>query len=474
MERRTGVSSARASETESTQRRRDAVWERASEIIGGPRGEHAGRATGALAWFTPARVLILLTAVSAIIAYLIKLPCFPINWSSPGAFSRACYSDWPVIFTGRGLADGSFPFLTAGPYVEYPVLLGLFAGLTGWAVPGTGMDAGRTVVFFEINAVLAAIAWGALVLVTMATARRIRASGAYQGTTAHRPGWAPDLERAAAVALSPAIITTIFINWDIYAVLLAALALWAIVARKWALAGVFIALGTAFKLYPILLLGVVFLRALRSPKNPSGWRAFLVTSVTAAGVWLAVNLPFMLKDFAAWKYFLDFSRDREAGFSSVWFVYNMVALKVNVPQLTPEQINVIGMICLLAMLALIVLFSLAAPVRVPPAELAFLIVAAFVLTNKVYSPQFVIWLVPLAVLAGISWRVLIAWQLVEVLHWWATWEVLARWAEKDNAQHALPEKIYMLAVGAHVLAVLWIMGIIVLRQMAKPRADRAP
>ena len=55
----------------------------------------------------------------------------------------------------------------------------------------------------------------------------------------------------------------------------------------------------------------------------------------------------------------------------------------------------------------------AAPPRL--AALCFLIVAAFLLVNKVWSPQYSLWLVPLAVLALPRWRVLLTWMLVDAL-----------------------------------------------------------
>ena len=52
-------------------------------------------------------------------------------------------------------------------------------------------------------------------------------------------------------------------------------------------------------------------------------------------------------------------------------------------------------------------------------------VAALVLSNKVYSPQYVLWLLPLAVLARPRWRDLLIWQGAEVLYFLAIWYRLA-------------------------------------------------
>ena len=49
-------------------------------------------------------------------------------------------------------------------------------------------------------------------------------------------------------------------------------------------------------------------------------------------------------------------------------------------------------------LGLVALLALMAPRRPRVAQLVFLVMVAFVLTNKVYSPQYVLWLSPLAVL----------------------------------------------------------------------------
>ena len=51
------------------------------------------------------------------------------------------------------------------------------------------------------------------------------------------------------------------------------------------------------------------------------------------------------------------------------------------------------------------------------AQLAFLLLAGFLLLNKVWSPQYSLWLLPLAVLARPRWRSLLLWQATEALVW---------------------------------------------------------
>jgi hypothetical protein len=53
-----------------------------------------------------------------------------------------------------------------------------------------------------------------------------------------------------------------------------------------------------------------------------------------------------------------------------------------------------------------------------------LVLAAFLMTNKVWSPQYVIWLVPLAVLARPRLWPYLLWQLAEILYFFGIWGYL--------------------------------------------------
>jgi uncharacterized membrane protein len=76
--------------------------------------------------------------------------------------------------------------------------------------------------------------------------------------------------------------------------------------------------------------------------------------------------------------------------------------------------------------------GLAAPVRPRLAQLAFLAVLAFLLTTKVWSPQYSLWLVPLIALARPRWRLTLIWQFVEIMVWIATLTILLGYDVPDH------------------------------------------
>ena len=414
--------------------RSDRLLRNFTELVGGPLGRRTAPGVVSPGFFTVERVLGLLTVLAALLGILLKTYCRSNGWESPGQFYATCYSDFPELFKNRGLGDGAFPFVTAGSYFEYPVLMGFIAGATAVLVPGAGIGNGRILAYFDLNATLIVAVWVVVVLVTARTAGR-------------RP-W-----DAAMVALAPGIILAGFINWDMWAVGFLALGMYFFSRNKLILAGICIGLGTATKLYPLLILGAILLLALRTGKI----RALLVTAAAAAAAWLAVNIPAVLGDPAGWKYFYQFTESRPAGYSSPWFAYNLVAGRLGWKPLEAGTINTLAMDVFLAACVLIAVLALAAPRRPRLAQLVFLIVAAFILTNKVYSPQFVIWLIPLLALARPRWRDFLVWQAVEGLHWAAVWMFLGQVTSGGPTQHNIDMPYYVLAVVAHMAATGYLM-----------------
>lgn len=103
------------------------------------------------------------------------------------------------------------------------------------------------------------------------------------------------------------------------------------------------------------------------------------------------------------------------------------------------------------------------------AQLAFLVVAAFILTNKVYSPQYVLWLVPLAVLARPKWRDFLIWQACEVAYFLGIWLYLA-YTTSGDAHKGLPTDGYHWAIGVHLLGTLYLC-VMVVRDILMPERD---
>jgi uncharacterized membrane protein len=79
---------------------------------------------------------------------------------------------------------------------------------------------------------------------------------------------------------------------------------------------------------------------------------------------------------------------------------------------TLNRITAVGVI---AVVLLVGIVSLSAPRRPRVAQVMFLLVAGFLLVNKVNSPQYTIWLIPLAALARPRWGAFLAWQFAEFL-----------------------------------------------------------
>jgi uncharacterized membrane protein len=315
--------------------------------------------------------------------------------------------------------------------------------LTAQLVPGAeSAESGeRSLWYFDINALALAVCAAIAVAATALTHRR-------------RP-W-----DAALVAVAPMLALAGTINWDLWAIALLSLAMLAWARSRLLLAGVLIGLAAATKFYPLFLLGPLLVLCWRTGRM----REYAATVVAAVCAWGAVNVPVMLADFDGWLRFYELSRERGAGFGSIWFVLSQQGYAV------PEDaLNLLAGGLFAACCAAIGLLGLRAPVRPRVAQLMLLVVAAFVLTNKVYSPQYALWLLPLVALAHPRWRDFLIWQAAEVIHFFGTWWLIAGYPP-GNPSRALGDDAYGVTVLAHVLGTLWLV-VVVVRDILRPDRD---
>jgi uncharacterized membrane protein len=391
-------------------------------------------------WWGPIRVALAVACAVFALGVIADVPCRENSWAERDheMWTSLCYSDISFLYRERDFSQGSVPY--ADTRLEYPVLLGaIMQGSALVARASTPSDAGPVAEsgrFYDVTAVILGIA---TLITVFATARTIR----------RRP-W-----DGLLVAASPVLLLSATINWDLVAVAATSLAILAWTRRRGALTGVFLGLGVAAKLYPVLLLGALLLVVVRSPRRRQDAGQFAAAVGVAIVTWVAVNLPVYLWAPDGWKAFFTFNTERAADFGSIWF-----ALDINEVSL-PEPLNLVAIGAAGVLLAAIVVLALTAPEPPRLAQLAFLAVAAFLLVNKVWSPQYALWLLPLAVLARPRWRDVMIWQFTEVVYFVAVWWYLA--GELTPAQ-------YGAAVAIRVTGLLWLMAFVV-RDIVRPAYD---
>lgn len=420
----------------------------ASQLIGGPAGRRAR--TGGHRWWNPLRIMVLVLVAVFGLGMAQKSTCYSSGWFLPGdaQYIHACYSDIPHLYTTRGFDADLVPYFDSIPeqiskapdihYLEYPVLTGLFMEVASWLTPH-GDQPHPEQDYWLVNSGMLLFCAIVLLVCVSRTNRRRPWDGLF-------------------IALSPALALTATINWDLFAVALASAGMLMWSRSRPLAAGVLIGLATAAKLYPVLLLGALFLLCLRAGRL----RAFAAALLGTVGAWLAVNLPVILFAHEGWAQFYTFSRNRPTDYGSLWLI---IMERTHDPLSGVTAYATALMLLLCCGIAALALYARRRP-RI--GQLAFLVVAALLVSNKVYSPQYVLWLLPLAVLARPRWRDLLIWQGAEVLYFLGIWMRLAYVTGAKH--HGLTADAYHLAIGVHLLGILYLSALVV-RDILRPEHD---
>jgi uncharacterized membrane protein len=435
-----------------------------AELIGGPLGEHAARRDiagagggvgtggGVGRFWTAARVVLALCCLTLAFHWVQKSPCQDGAWSNFKQYKQFCYTDVLALYYAENLHQGAVPYLDHP--VEYPVLTGAFMGLLGlpvhaYGVSHPGFNQGQA--FYNVNALVL----GALAVATCATILALR----------RRRPW-----DAALFALSPALLVTATVNWDLLAIALAAFGIYAWAKRHPALAGVLLGLGMAAKLWPGFLFVPLFFLCLRGRRF---WD-WLIAAIAGVATWVAVNLPVVLANPENWRRFFQLNSDRGVDWGTFWYIgehfphlngqYGLPFFRTlgqDIPGLN-RLTYVLIFVSWLGIGALILL----AKRRPRFAQVAFLTVAVFLIFNKVWSQQFVLWLLPLAVLARPRWGAFLAWQAAEIGYF------LAFYGELLGAEGrpVFPEGTFVFAALLRLVAVAVLCGFVV-RDILRPEQD---
>lgn len=349
----------------------------------------------------PAFVLVLAAAtLSLSLGFALKDRCTVNQWDG-FQYRSSCYNDIFALYFFRGFKatdehpHGVFPYIhgdgeleTEGDGdLEYPVGTGLFVG-------GVAQIADDGQSFFRWNAFFLAVAGLLAIALTAALARHPR--------------------RTLLFALAPAVVLYAFHNWDLLAVALMTVGLFAFWRRADRLAGVALGLGAAAKVFPGLILPALAVARWRERRSvPWGM------VVAAGAAFAALNFPVLLANPAGWLLPWDFQSTRFPNYETSWYMLyrHLGEVGGGFWWTTFPRLSGLASTALFAGGALWLLRAESRRERIRPYALAFGLLIVFLLTSKVYSPQFALWLLPFFVLVRMPWQSFVAFALTDVAVW---------------------------------------------------------
>lgn len=305
------------------------------------------------------RVTLGLLAVALIVALAIG-----------GRSQHHALGDVPGRLIAHDIHAGALPY--AGWSTEYPVVVGLVQWITSWA--------GATPLGFLLAT--SALSTGLAVLLVRML---VRATGV----------------RVWYAILAPAFVFYALHNWDLVAVVPAVAGVLACDEGRDGWGGSLIAVGACAKVFPAVFLPPLIARRVRD----DGWKA-AVPLVAGAGITtVALNLPFAVASARGWWYPFRFQGRRSITWGTLWAV--------------PERLPVVGrhlgihsgglanaLSSSALVVAIVALCVLAVRRRMSAVAIGAAATGFFLIVNKVYSPNYDLWLVPWLALLPVArrWR----------------------------------------------------------------------
>jgi uncharacterized membrane protein len=370
------------------------------------------------------RRALLVLGVVLFLGLLLKMPCTSGDWRDGRPFLKFCYTDLLPLYQDR-LDEGAFPYLQEPN--EYPVGLGLFMWVTAAAV--------RTdVEFFLLNVLLlsGAAVWTTALLYRMAGAK------------------------AAYFAAAPTVLLYAFLNWDLIPVLLATAATLAFLRQRDGPAGALLGAGAATKLYPGLFVLPFSLDRERQGRRTEGVRLV----ITAAAVWLVANVPIAALNFENWSLFFRFNAARLVDWGTLWFVgCHRITGEIECPG--TGIVNTLSAVTFVVGAVLLWRLKTQREPDFPRWTFGLPLVVLFLLTTKVYSPQYSLWLLPWFALVAPNVRLFLAFEAADVAVFFTEFS----WLGRKFGYGGLPVGPMELAVVARA-AVLVVILVLYVRERA--------
>ncbi|MFM6940369.1 MAG: mannosyltransferase [Candidatus Planktophila sp.] len=349
------------------------------------------------------RVALLLAIVATLLSFTKFVHCEKSVWAGPDQYIHACYSDLPALFSDRAFGKGEWAFTGGDKAVEYPAL----QGVVMWATAKVSPDG--PVSYFNFSAILLAL----LFIASTFLVHRIKT------------------EATVIYALAPSGILAMYINWDLWAIVTMLLAIYWFDRKQEIASAAILGVSIATKFFPIVLLLPIAIIFIRRHQIKEGARFIALT----LGTFIAINIPFALTTPQGWWRFFSLNLHREADWGSLWYGASVFGLNLS-------HINFLSILTLLIGVTVVAIFLLQTQETLPLSESALYIFIVLLTVSKVYSPQYVLWLTPLVLLAirdkrDLKWFWF--WQCAEVIYHFAIWQHLAL---LTGAHFGLPVKAY--------------------------------
>ncbi len=343
-----------------------------------------------------------------------------------------CYSDIQQLWIGRDINLHVFPYIhggitaggrLTGGAVEYPVLTGLLMWLGGLGAHNDGQFLARSALLLAPFGIVTAVLLFAL---------------------AGRRGW--------WFALAPALVMYAFLSWDLLPVAATTAGIAAVAGpRRWSrrrrgvLAAIAFGIGGAAKFYPLMFVAPLIIwmcypehgdtvgaaapdRRQRASRRggcgdapPKGdIRGALLVAGVAAGTWAVINAPFAAAGFPGWwaAFQFQWSRPIDLTTNSIWFWAGRPATDADdvavqhALGIVSTTVTAAGMLAALA--AGLIRAGHGRHRTYPCLQVCAAMLCAYLLLNKVHSPQYTLWLLPFFVLLRIRAGWIIAYYVADL------------------------------------------------------------
>jgi len=371
------------------------------------------------------RILIALAICASLLSFAKFSHCENTGWATPDQYIHACYSDLPALYGSRGLDKNAWPFTSDDNSVEYPVVTAMVMYLTSFV-------ANSPVSYFNVNIFFLMLLFVATVLLV----RKIRPEFAY------------------LVPVAPAMIASLYINWDLWAIATMMLAIYWFDRKQYLHSSLVMGLSISTKFLPIFLLIPIAFILWRDAKV----RELVKYVAVVAGTWIAINAPFALTTPTGWWRFYKLNLERGADWGSFWLALQQLGFSLT-------NLNYLSILLLLIALTTVAILLFELKYTPTLASMAFIVLASVMLASKVYSPQYVLWLTPLAVIALTNKKDLHAfwlWQATEVIYHVAIWQHLA---SVTGAEYGLAATPFAILTLVRIGGTIYLMAVLARRAL---------